>query len=158
MAVVKTALSDEARKVAADALQGALVDLVDLSLVAKQVHWNIVGPRFRPVHLQLDEVVSTARTYSDTVAERAATIGVPPDGRAETVAKTSAIATMKDGWINDKDAVDTMIAALASVITRMRERIKATEEPDLVTQDIFLGLTAALEKHYWMFQAENAKV
>jgi starvation-inducible DNA-binding protein len=158
MAVVKTALSDEARKVAADALQGALVDLVDLALLAKQVHWNIVGPRFRPVHLQLDEVVSTARTYSDTVAERSAAIGVPPDGRAETVAKTSGVATVKDGWINDKDAVDILIAALAAVIERMRERIKATEQPDLVTQDIFLGLTAALEKHYWMFQAENVGV
>ena len=158
MAVVKTALSDEARKVAADALQGALVDLVDLSLLAKQVHWNIVGPRFRPVHLQLDEVVSTARSYADTVAERASAIGMPPDGRAETVAKTSAIDTVKEGWISDEDVVATMVAALTTVIGRMRERIKATEQPDLVTQDIFLGLTAELEKHCWMFQAENTTV
>ncbi|MEU1627847.1 DNA starvation/stationary phase protection protein [Streptomyces sp. NPDC020096] len=158
MAVVKTPLPDDARKVVGDALQGALVDLVDLSLVAKQVHWNIVGPRFRPVHLQLDEVVSTARAHSDTVAERASTIGVPPDGRAETVAKTSAIPTVRDGWINDRDAVDVMIAALGAVIARMRERIRTTEGPDLVSQDIFLGLTADLEKHYWMFQAENTTV
>ncbi|GAA1901491.1 DNA starvation/stationary phase protection protein [Streptantibioticus ferralitis] len=123
---MKNALPDEARKVVGDALQGALVDPAGLSLVAKQAHWNIVGPRFRPVHPQLDEVVSAARTYADTVAERACAIGVPPDGRAETVAKTSAIATI----------------ALGTVIARMRERIKTTQAPGPVSQDIIVGLTA----------------
>lgn len=155
MTVVKSTLSEEARKTVGDALQGALVDLVDLSLVAKQVHWNIVGPRFRSVHLQLDDVVTTARTYSDTVAERASAIGVTPDGRAETVAKTSGLKTVDDGWIKDQDAVHIMIAALGSVVTRMRERIRATDEPDPVSQDILIGLCAELEKHAWMFQAEN---
>ncbi|MEU6175944.1 DNA starvation/stationary phase protection protein [Streptantibioticus parmotrematis] len=158
MTVVTSTLSDEARKITGDALQGALVDLVDLSLVAKQVHWNIVGPRFRSVHLQLDEVVTTARTYADTVAERASAIGVSPDGRAETVAKSSALETVRDGWINDKDVVDYMIKALSAVIAKMRDRIQATDGPDLVSQDILIGLTADLEKHHWMFQAENSTV
>src|SRR5438105_13213207 len=82
MYVVKSPLADADLKTVAEALQGALVDLVDLSLVAKQIHWNIVGPRFRSVHLQLDEVVASARTHSDTVAERGSALGVPPDGRA----------------------------------------------------------------------------
>jgi len=155
MTVLKSTLSDEARKIVGDALQGTLVDLLDLSLVAKQVHWNIVGPRFRSIHLQLDEVVSTARSYADTVAERASAIGVSADGRAETVAKTSGLKTVKDGWINDKDVVDTMITALTSVIIRVRERIAATDAPDPVTQDILLDVCADLEKHAWMFKAEN---
>lgn len=155
MTVVKSALSDEARKIVGDALQGTLVDLLDLSLIAKQVHWNIIGPRFRSVHLQLDEVVTTSRTHSDTVAERASALGVSPDGRAETVAKTSGVKTVKDGWIVDKEAVDVLIAALGSVVTRMRERIRATDEPDPVTQDILIDVCADLEKHQWMFHAEN---
>ncbi|MET8680518.1 DNA starvation/stationary phase protection protein [Streptomyces sp. NPDC004647] len=156
MSVVKSPLSDEDLKTVGDALQGALVDLVDLSLVAKQVHWNVVGPRFRSVHLQLDEVVTSARTHTDTVAERASALGVSPDGRSDTVAKTSGIATIADGWIKDVDAVRALVNALGSVITRMRERIAATEKPDPVSQDILIGLTADLEKHHWMFQAENA--
>ena len=155
MYVVKSPLSDADLKIVAEALQGALVDLVDLSLVAKQVHWNVVGPRFRSVHLQLDEVVDTARLHSDTVAERAATLGVPPDGRAATVAKSSGIGVTPDGWIKDEDAVATLVDALAAVITRMRERVDATAEPDAISQDIFIGITADLEKHHWMFQAEN---
>ena len=156
MPVVKSTLSDDDLTVVGNALQGALVDLVDLSLVAKQVHWNVVGPRFRSVHLQLDEVVDTARQHADTVAERASAIGVAPDGRAVTIAKTSGIGEVSDGWIKDGDAVQTLVTGLAAVIERMRERITATGDPDPVTQDILIGLTAELEKHHWMFQAESS--
>ncbi|MYT74245.1 MULTISPECIES: DNA starvation/stationary phase protection protein [unclassified Streptomyces] len=155
MYVVKSPLTDADLKTVSEALQGALVDLVDLSLVAKQVHWNVVGPRFRSVHLQLDEVVDTARLHSDTVAERASTLGVSPDGRAGTVAATSGIGTIADGWVKDVDAVGTLVDALGAVITRMRERIEATGDADPVSQDIFIAITADLEKHHWMFQAEN---
>lgn len=154
MSVVKSTLSDEDLGIVGNALQGALVDLVDLSLVAKQVHWNVIGPRFRSVHLQLDEVVTSGRQHADTVAERAAAIGVSPDGRAVTVAKTSGIGEVKGGWIKDGDVVRAMVDALSAVIGRMRERITATADPDPVSQDILIGLTADLEKHRWMFQAE----
>ena len=155
MSVVKSPLSESDLKLVGDVLQGALVDLVDLSLVAKQVHWNVVGPRFRSVHLQLDEVVSTARKHSDTVAERAAAVGVNPDGRSATVARTTAIDTVREGWIKDVDAVQALVDALGVVIDRMRSRIEATAEPDPVTQDILITLTGDLEKHAWMFQAES---
>ncbi|AWL40938.1 MULTISPECIES: Dps family protein [unclassified Streptomyces] len=156
MSVVKSPLSESDRAVVGDALQGALVDLIDLSLVAKQVHWNVVGPRFRSVHLQLDEVVDTARQHSDTVAERASAVGVNPDGRSRTLAKTTAIDVVPDGWIKDSDAVRVLVDALKVVIDRMRERIEATDAPDPVSQDILITLTADLEKHAWMFQAESA--
>ncbi|MFF3019056.1 Dps family protein [Streptomyces sp. NPDC057939] len=156
MAIVKSSLKDADLKIVGDALQGALVDLVDLSLVAKQVHWNVVGPRFRSVHLQLDEVVTSARTHSDVVAERASALGVSPDGRAATVASTSGIAGVKEGWVKDVDAVQVLVDALGAVITRMRERIQATGDADPVTEDILIGLTGDLEKHHWMFQAESA--
>ncbi|KOG85579.1 Dps family protein [Streptomyces varsoviensis] len=155
MSVVKSTLSDEDRKIVGEALQGALVDLVDLSLVAKQVHWTVVGPRFRSIHLQLDDVVVSARQHADTVAERASALGIAPDGRAETVAKTSGIDTVGEGWNKDTQAVQILVSALGAVIGRMRERIRATDEPDPVTQDLIIGLTADLEKHHWMFQAEN---
>jgi starvation-inducible DNA-binding protein len=156
MYVVKSPLSDDAMKIVADALQGALVDLVDLSLVAKQVHWNVVGPRFRSIHLQLDDVVTSARDHMDSVAERASALGIPPDGRAVTVASGSGIGSVSDGWIKDNDAVGTMVDTLGKAIERMRERVRTTDEPDPVTQDLLIGITADLEKHHWMFQAANS--
>ncbi|GAA3485940.1 MULTISPECIES: Dps family protein [Streptomyces] len=156
MSVVKSTLPEADLKAVGEALQGALVDLVDLSLVAKQVHWNVVGPRFRSVHLQLDDVVTSARLHSDSVAERASALGVNPDGRAATVAGSSAIGETPTGWIKDSDAVRILVDALGAVIVRMRERIESTGDPDPVTQDLIIGLTADLEKHAWMFQAESA--
>src|SRR5699024_11311211 len=66
-------LKDSDRDATGKALQATLVDLVDLHLTAKQAHWNVVGQFFRDVHLHLDELVSTARSLADDVAERAAT-------------------------------------------------------------------------------------
>ncbi|CAL9378520.1 DNA protection during starvation protein 2 [Streptomyces sp. enrichment culture] len=155
MTVVKSTLPDDARRVACDALQETLVDLLGLSLIGKQAHWNIVGPRFRSIHLQLDEVVATARAHSDTVAERAAALGVSPDGRPETIAARFTLPAPKEGWVRDSEVVQVMVETLEAAIGRLRERIEATERPDPVTQDLLIDITGDLEKQRWMFDAEN---
>jgi starvation-inducible DNA-binding protein len=155
MYAVKSTLPDSTLKVVGEALQGALVDLIDLTLIAKQTHWNIVGPRFRSVHLQLDDVVETARTHTDIVAERASALGISPDGRATTVASGSGAGMVPDGWQQDTVAVRTLVDALGVIITRMRDRMDATGDVDSATEDVFIQLTRDLEKHHWMFQAEN---
>ncbi|MEU2876718.1 DNA starvation/stationary phase protection protein [Streptomyces sp. NPDC007070] len=155
MTVVKSTISDSALQVTGDALQSTLVDLLGLSLIGKQAHWNIVGPRFRSIHLQLDEVVSAAREFADTVAERAAALGVSPDGRPETIASAFTLPGPKDGWVRDSDVVQMMVESLEAAIVRLRERIEATDKPDPVTQDLLISITAELEKQRWMFAAEN---
>ncbi|MDI3387830.1 DNA starvation/stationary phase protection protein [Streptomyces sp. B-S-A8] len=158
MADVKHAeLSEGARKTAAEALQAQLVDLLDLVLVSKQLHWNVVGPHFRSVHLQLDELEGTVRSRADEVAERAATLGVPPDGRASTIAFESSIATVAEGWQEDSAAVDAVVAALDTAIAKGRERIAAVAEVDPVTEDLFIGLVGELEKHHWMFRMKSGR-
>lgn len=154
MATVKSPLSDSARKTTGAALQGALIDLIDLSLLAKQAHWNLIGPRFRSVHLQLDEVVALAREHADTVAERAVSIGVNADGRARTIADETGLPQLEAGYISDDKVVAALTDMLGRLIERFRERIKATEEPDPVTQDLFIQITAGLEKQHWMFQTQ----
>jgi DNA-binding ferritin-like protein len=52
-------------------LQTALVDLVDLGLLGKQARWNVVGPQFRAVHIELDEVVEDSRKWADEVRKSA---------------------------------------------------------------------------------------
>ncbi|EFF94154.1 dps family DNA-binding stress response protein [Streptomyces sp. e14] len=152
---MKSTISDSALQVTGDALQNTLVDLLGLSLIGKQAHWNIVGPRFRSIHLQLDEVVSAAREFADTVAERAAALGVSPDGRPETIASAFTLPGPKDGWVRDSDVVQVMVESLEAAIVRLRERIEATDKPDPVTQDLLISITAELEKQRWMFAAEN---
>ncbi|WP_157244484.1 Dps family protein [Nonomuraea typhae] len=155
MAQITGPLSDDAKKVVGEALQGALVDLIDLSLVAKQAHWNVVGPHFRPLHLQLDELVDIAREHADTVAERAVALGVNPDGRAASVASASKLTQPDRAWIEDGKVVALFTDLLEGVIARMRERIAVTDEPDPVTQDLLIAVAQDVEKQHWMFQAQR---
>lgn len=155
MSVISSPLPEQDRAVAGAALQETLVDLLDLSLTAKQAHWNLYGPRFRSIHLQLDEVVTTARDFADTVAERAAALGVAPDGRAATVAATSTLPGFPEGWTKDTVVVEALVRTFAALIHRVRGRIAVTADADAVTQDLLIGLAADLEKQSWMFQAEN---
>ncbi len=68
-------------------LQARLVEFVDLARRGKELHWSVVGPDFRPLHLQLDELVTAWRGLADPVDERAVALGYRPDGQAETVAE-----------------------------------------------------------------------
>ncbi|TQM70365.1 starvation-inducible DNA-binding protein [Actinomadura hallensis] len=155
MAAVKSPLSDSDLKVVGEALQGALIDLIDLSLVAKQAHWNLTGRNFKVVHEHLDEVVAIARAGQDDVAERAVAVGVNPDGRARTVADRTQLPQLEAGYLDDDKVVAAITDLLAQMISRFRERIKATDEPDQVTQDLLISITSKLEKQHWMFQAQT---
>jgi starvation-inducible DNA-binding protein len=155
MAAVTGPLSDEARKITGDALQSALVDLIDLSLSAKQAHWNLIGPHFRSLHLQLDDVVDIARKHMDIVAERAVAIGINPDGRTETVAKSARSKQLPDGYVRDRDVIEFFTSLLADIVQRFRTRVRDTDEPDPITQDLLIAATQDLEQQHWMIQAQK---
>ncbi|RKT52086.1 Dps family protein [Saccharothrix australiensis] len=153
---ITSSLSDSDKASVATVLQATLVDLIDLSLAAKQAHWNVVGKNFRSVHLQLDELVTTARTYTDEVAERASALGISPNGKAKTVAESSGVPEFPDNWLKEEDVVTAVVAALAKLIERLRDRIDETDKSDLVTQDLLIEITKQLEQAHWMWQAQQA--
>jgi starvation-inducible DNA-binding protein len=155
MTTVKSPLAEDARKDVAKALQGALVDLIDVALTAKQAHWNITGRHFRPLHEQLDEVVEVMREHSDSVAERAVAVGLNPDGRASTVAECTRLPQLESGYLQEDKVIATFTDILGQAVQRFRARIADTEKADPVTQDLLLEITADLEKHHWMFSVQN---
>lgn len=153
---ITSPLGDAEREATGAVLQATLVDLVDLSLIAKQAHWNVVGQNFRSAHLQLDELVAAARQYTDDVAERANAIGISPNGKAKTVVASSGIPDYPDNWQSVEATVAAIVAILGEVIKRLRKRIDETDKTDLVTQDLLIAIAAELEKQHWMWQAQTA--
>ncbi|OZM73363.1 DNA starvation/stationary phase protection protein [Amycolatopsis antarctica] len=153
---IKSPLSESDKEITGNALQATLVDLVDLSLIAKQAHWNVVGPNFRSAHLQLDELVATARQYVDEVAERANAIGVSPNGKAKTVVESSGLPDYPDNWNSVEKTVAAIVDILTALVERLRTRIDETDKSDLVTQDLLIEITRALEEAHWMWQAQQA--
>ncbi|MEV5720083.1 DNA starvation/stationary phase protection protein [Amycolatopsis mediterranei] len=153
---IKSPLSEADKEITGNALQATLVDLVDLSLIAKQAHWNVVGSNFRSAHLQLDELVNTARQYVDEVAERANAIGISPNGKAKTVVESSGVPEYPDNWQSVESTVAAIVDILTALIERLRQRIDETDKSDLVTQDLLIEITRALEEAHWMWQAQQA--
>src|SRR5919201_1212440 len=103
------ALGHHRREETGRELQATLVELVDLSLLGKQLHWSVVGPLFKPLHEHLDELVDSWRELSDTVAERAVALGVAPDGRAATVSGASEIVAVDSGSLDTDTALRELV-------------------------------------------------
>lgn len=141
--------------VVVDDLQATLVELIDLTLLAKQAHWNVVGQHFRSVHLELDEIVDTGRLAADQVAERIATIGSHPDGRAVTIAATSKLPAFAAGRVTAAEVVEAVGATIDEITGRIRGRIGRLADPDPISQDIIIGIGDQLEKHAWMLRAQQ---
>src|ERR671934_1977683 len=109
------ALADDARAETGERLQSTLVELIALSLIGKQLHWNITGHGFRDFHLHLDELVDEWRELSDVVAERAVAIGVAADGRAPTVVEQAELEPVDAGAIQVPRAVRELTERVAVV-------------------------------------------
>jgi starvation-inducible DNA-binding protein len=135
-------------------LQATLAELIDLALLGKQAHWNVVGPNFRSIHLQLDEIVDVARLSSDRIAERIATLGSAPEGRTAAVAATSKLPEFPDGLVHVEETVKRIDELIDTMAARMRERILRVGETDPVSQDALIEASDALEKQAWMLRAQ----
>ena len=133
-------------------LQATLVELIDLSLIGKQLHWNIFGRPFKPLHEHLDELVESWRDLSDTVAERAVALGFAPDGRAATVSSESEIGAVDAGALDTDRATHQLAERLEDVTERIRARMDRLGEIDLASQDVLIEVVRELEKQLWMLR------
>ncbi|GAA4436609.1 DNA starvation/stationary phase protection protein Dps [Bremerella cremea] len=148
-------LPEDKAKPTAEHLQKNLIALIDLSLVLKQAHWNVVGKNFRAVHLQLDEILLTSREATDSVAERIVMIGFSPDGRSSTVAKETPLSEYATGFVGVDGTVKAVADALQTTISELRDSIEVLDDLDLVSQDLLITTSSELEKHLWMVQAQE---
>lgn len=145
-----------AHKAIHDALQGAVVLMVDLQLQAKQAHWNVAGRGFRSVHVHLDDIVDLAREAADTFAERMRALGTYPDARVGVVASTSTLLAAPDGPRSTEGAARAVSTRLRLAADVLRDAHSTVETLDPPTADLFNQAVVDVEKHAWMLEAEVA--
>jgi len=134
-----------------DDLQSALVELIDLSLQAKQAHWNVTGPNFRSLHQQLDEMTDQYRDWYDLVAERLRALVVFPDGRPGVVA-VQGLERLMAGELRAEDVLAYFSRRLGTTADGLRGRIASCGN-DLATQNIYIEVLAGIDKQRWMIRA-----
>jgi starvation-inducible DNA-binding protein len=135
-------------------LQHSLVELIDLSLHAKQAHWNAVGPNFRSLHAQFDEISDMARLKADAVAERLAALQVSPHGTVAAVCQ-SALEPFPVGWLAGPTAVRAILARIDHLSRTNLLRIKEIRGIDPVAEAILVDLGAELDNAAWMLRAQE---
>jgi starvation-inducible DNA-binding protein len=138
-------------------LQQTLVELVDLGLVGKQLHWTVMGELFRPLHAQLDELVDSWRDLADTVAERLVAIGGVPDAQASTVTSSSGWEPIDARPFESQEALRVVAHRLAEAAERARDRVNRLGTLDLASQDVAIQVLRVLEMQLWTVRVQFAE-
>src|SRR3954464_10176778 len=116
-----SAVSSNAIKDTAVALNTLLADVLTLYLKTKNFHWHVSGPHFRDYHLLLDEQAAQIFAMSDAIAERVRKIG------GTTIRSIGHIARLQRLADNDAECVtaEDMLAELrednAALAASLRE-------------------------------------
>lgn len=138
-----------------DSLQAVLVDLIELASQGKQAHWNLVGPNFRDLHLQLDEVIEAAREFSDVIAERMRAVHATPDGRSRVVSDLTTLEPFPGGEVLTLDTADLITARLEATSGTCRRVHDEVDDEDPTSADLLHDVIQKLEQFAWMISAEH---
>ena len=147
----------KASDVLAGNLQKVLTDVTALSLVGKQLHWNITGEGFRSLHLYLDAVVDIAREGSDELAERLRAVNAVPDGRPATVSAATTVPAAPEGEILTSEGVAYIVSAIEAVVATLRGVDEDVDSEDPTSSGIVEDLIGKLEQQAWFLSAEVRK-
>lgn len=137
-----------------DVLQERLASLIDLSLILKHVHWNVVGPGFKAVHEMMDTQVESTRSMIDAVAERISTLGGVAAGLPAQVVE---MRPAENDYSLGRGPVMAHLGALDKVYERTgrghRDAIEQVAAIDPVTEDLLIAQTSTIELNHWFVRA-----
>ncbi|CAB0819258.1 DNA starvation/stationary phase protection protein Dps [Corynebacterium diphtheriae] len=135
-----------------DHLQERLTDYNDLHLILKHAHWNVHGRNFIAVHEMIDPQVDLVRGYADEVAERIATLGGTPIGTpvGHVENRTPLEYNVNSG--STEDHLKELNKVYTKVLEGVRESMANAGDLDSVTEDIYIGQAAELEKFQWFIR------
>lgn len=137
-------------------LQDRLNSLIDLSLTLKHVHWNVVGPQLGVVHELLDDHAARARAFVDETAERIATLGGEPQGTPGAVVAQRDWDDYRLGRADVQAHLAALDRVYQGIVADHRQAIEKLGDLDVVTQDLLIEQTKALETHQWLLRAHLA--
>lgn len=154
----RIALPEDARTAVVACLTNRLAEAIDLTLQAKQAHWNIKGPLFGPLHALFDAVHDTAEDVADTLAERIAQLGGVAMGTVQMVAATSTLPAAPatapaTGWLTQ---LADACGALANAVRADIDECAAVA--DQVSANLLADLGHRLDKQLWMIEAHTIVV
>ena len=139
-------------------LADRLADATDITLQAKQAHWNVKGPNFIALHELFDRVHDAAREWVDLIAERIVQLGGQAEGTVQATSKRTSLKPYPLDLVNGPDHVETLSSSLAAFGKKVRSAIDETDDlGDKDTADIFTEISRDVDKYLWFVEAHNQR-
>ncbi len=155
MSTIDIGITQENRLKIAEGLKRLLADSYTLYLQTHNFHWNVVGPKFRELHLMFEEHYNELALAVDEIAERIRTLDVPAPGTYKELARLSSIEEV-EGVPQDSDMVDILTKGHEQVVRTCRDVLKLAQEgDDESTTALASDRMRIHEKTAWMLRALN---
>ena len=136
-------------------LNQAVADLYVAHIALHQVHWYMRGRGFMVWHPKMDEYMDALDGHLDEISERLITLGGKPYSTLTEFLQHSEIEEEVGEFRNVEESLERVLEIYRYLITLFQEALDVTDkEGDDVTNDIFVGAKADLEKTVWMLAAE----
>ncbi|NGZ76235.1 Dps family protein [Saccharibacillus alkalitolerans] len=153
METVKTNANVDAAAELHRALNKQVADWSVLYTKLHNFHWYVKGTNFFTLHAKFEEFYNAAAERMDEVAERLLTIGGSPAATMREHLELTSVAEAKGGETAE-EMVDIVIRDFRTEASELEEAIEiAGALEDKATEDMLIGLKAAIEKDVWMLEA-----
>ena len=138
-------------------LQNRLSQEQEAALVLKHAHWNVTGENFIAVHEMIDPQVEAVLNMADETAERIATLGGSPDGRADAITRFRTWPNFElEGRVNTLDYLKALDSYYSEFIKASRTAITELDELDIISSNIMQDHVQELEKFQWFMRSHLA--
>jgi starvation-inducible DNA-binding protein len=134
-------------------LSPIVVDLTALVVNGKQAHWHVRGHNFIGVHELLDTIVAHAQEWADLAAERIIALGLPVDGRLQTVAAKTTTKQLTAGFQQSNETIAEVIGQIDAALVSVNTAVKELDELDQTSQDVAVEIARGLDKDRWFLFA-----
>lgn len=135
-------------------LNQLLADTIDLRLQVKQAHWNVRGIHFQTLHELFDDVAEHLPEFTDSIAERAGTLGGAAIGTVSEVVQATRLDPMPTAFLNATESLEAVRNRLALVANEARKGVdSAAEYGDEITADVLTEVTRGLDQQLWFVES-----
>ena len=149
-------VAEKIRIQVAGILQVHLALAIDLTLQAKQAHWNVKGPSFIALHELFDKTAEEAEEHVDLLAERIVQFGGIAEGTIQATFKRTVLPVYPLTISTGHEHVEALSHSLAYFAESIREGISEVSKfEDADTVDILTQISRAVDKRLWLVEAHH---
>ncbi|RDU64816.1 DNA starvation/stationary phase protection protein [Helicobacter sp. MIT 14-3879] len=137
------------------ALKQIQSDSIVFYMKLHNLHWNVKGLLFKPIHESTEEIYENFADVFDSVAERVLQLGDKPYVTLSDVLKNAKIKEESSTKFSGEEVLNIILSDFEYFMDSFKKLSDEAEKVgDTTTTDYANGILAQLEKNIWMLKAQ----